>query len=399
MASLIPLTSIVSQSLGASTLSKKKLAGRLLKQASQKFGFNDPASVSPESPTLLVNLLNEYSGMKDFSGDANVLKSKEAVLGIVSGLRWVYRDSGHIDNWTIRVNEDGSKTAHGNPLIGNIHIKEFRNVHAKKLSAAGKVARSAPPLSAEHVIEHGKAFLIPKSRNVEDKVDIRDVMLHAFLLIAMNCGMRYDELSKVKMENFKCTKWGIEFGIGEKCKNSEGYRSYVVRRWPGDHFSKCILMDTFFALSFWALQRGDSPGLLFCNVLQNNAIHIAHHEPWARKQFVSFMQERFEKIGLGSANARAHTGHSPKRGGVQLLRFLGVKDANIMSWFGMTGNNAYLRYTEGYNDLSGTTCPDFSGTAYLAAHAKSRKELDDILDAEDVQCISDWLSAPVSLDD
>lgn len=139
------------------------------------------------------------------------------------------------------------------------------------------------------------------------------------------------------------------------------------------------------------MQRGDAPGFFFCNIVLNKAIRVVHHEAWPRISFVEFMQDRFEKIGQGRGFVKAHTGHSPKRGGVQLLRFLGVKDMHIMKWFGMTGQGAYLRYTEGYNDLEGITVPDFSSIDDLEAHARSRRELDQILDNEDSRRVADWL--------
>ncbi len=129
----------------------------------------------------------------------------------------------------------------------------------------------------------------------------------------MKCGMRYDELLKVKMENFKCAKYGIEFRIGERYKTSTKYR-YTVRKWPGETFSKCILLETSFALSSWVLQRGDASGFLFCNIVLNKAVRVVHHEAWPRKSFVGFMQDRFEKIGQGIGFVKAHTEHSPQAG-------------------------------------------------------------------------------------
>lgn len=221
------------------------------------------------------------------------------------------------------------------------------------------------------------------------KLDKRDIALHAYLLTAMNCGMRYDELAKVKTENFTATKYGVEFGIAEKCKNSTSYRSYVLRSWPGDHFSKSILMDPLFAFGAWLLVRGNFDGYLFCNIAGKQAPRLILHEPWSRKSFVDFMQTRFSEIGIGSGIVRAHTGHSPKRGGIQLLRALGCKDLFITNWFGMTGQDAYVRYTEGFNDASGMPVPDFASTAAMLAHARTTKSLNDILRSEDANEVQD----------
>ncbi len=98
-------------------------------------------------------------------------------------------------------------------LSGREHVnQEFRKTRSKVLPEAGTVARCTPALSAEQIIEHGKAFVIGKDDSTSP--EIRNLKLHAFFLTDTNCGMRYDEQSKVKMEKFKCTKYGIEFGIG-----------------------------------------------------------------------------------------------------------------------------------------------------------------------------------------
>jgi len=77
-------------------------------------------------------------------------------------------------------------------MDGNLMIKEFKKVHNKKLAEHGKVVRSGPPLSADHIIEHGKSFLLRSMNNPENaqSVDKRDFILHAMLLLQMNCGMR-----------------------------------------------------------------------------------------------------------------------------------------------------------------------------------------------------------------
>lgn len=124
-------------------------------------------------------------------------------------------------------------------------------MHMKKLSDAGKVVRTAPPLSAEHIIEHGRRFIVHILGGYMDK---RDIELHASLLTSMNCGMRYDELSKIRRENVTSTKYGIEFGIGQRCKNSTGYRAYVLRRWPGGTFFE-VHTDEF-ALRVYILACG-----------------------------------------------------------------------------------------------------------------------------------------------
>lgn len=65
-------------------------------------------------------------------------------------------------------------------------------MYITNIAEADKAPGSAPPLSTDHTVENAKHFLL------KDDVDIRDIMLHAMLLICMNTGMRYDEATKFK---------------------------------------------------------------------------------------------------------------------------------------------------------------------------------------------------------
>ena len=77
----------------------------------------------------------------------------------------------------------------------------------RKLSALGRVSNTAAPIRVKHVLEHEKKFLL------ERNVDFRDLLLHAIPLVGMNCGMRFDEVTKVRMDSVKCTKYGFSFSI------------------------------------------------------------------------------------------------------------------------------------------------------------------------------------------
>lgn len=57
----------------------------------------------------------------------------------------------------------------------------------------------------------------------------QDIMIHAFLLTATNFGMRYYEIVKFLMDHLKCTKYGIEFAIKERCKIFVSFSQYVLR--------------------------------------------------------------------------------------------------------------------------------------------------------------------------
>lgn len=384
--------SIIAGTLSQSTKRKIAQARVLLRQKAVSVTpeMGDPVVVTPRSEQLVINVLFEYSGMINPSASKEELKSESAVSGIISGLRWAYRAENHNNAWSIVKTHSGVLEAYGNPLLNNIHIREFRRCHLSRLSEMGKVARSAPPLTPYLIIEHARQYMI-RINDPNFALDIADVLLHALLLTSMNCGMRYDEISKIEMKNVSVHKQGVELGVDVKCKNSIKYRKYSLRRWPGEKLSTSALMDPMLALSAWLLVRGDAQGFLFCSIVGESPKSLKYCTPWSKKHFESFMARRFVSLGIGQSIARTYTGHSGKRGGVQLLRFLGCKDIFIMNWFGMTGSGAYLRYTEAFNDLTGTAVPDFASIESLFAHARARQALDTADKEDSSHVISDWL--------
>lgn len=113
------------------------------------------------------------------------------------------------------------------------------------------------------------------------------------MLTAMNCGMRYDEISKVKLCEVTCTINRISFCIREKTKNSCSFKEYRLRPWPGKHFHGVMVMDPLLAFSVWLEVRGDAGGYLFCDILGTGASQrLVPHQEWSRKRFIYFMRER-----------------------------------------------------------------------------------------------------------
>ena len=105
------------------------------------------------------------------------------------------------------------------------------------------------------------------------------------------------------------------------------------------------------------------------------------------------MRSRFEMIEIGRKITASLTDHSTKRGGVQLFRLLGCKDACIMLWFGLSGINAYLRYTEQVNRDQGSLVPDFSSIEAINSHTKARKERQVFTKFNSVNVIEEWFES------
>lgn len=159
---LIPISNIVSAALSNAAVKKVKQAKKLLLAEARIHRLPDPVQVTEQTSQLIINVLYKYSKLGTVTEGTckDQVNGRDAVAGIITGLRWVYREAGHVDSWQTRIGADGKQYAHGNPLENNNALKAFRNMHSQKLSEFGRVVRTAPPLRDEHIIEHGVRFLV-----------------------------------------------------------------------------------------------------------------------------------------------------------------------------------------------------------------------------------------------
>ena len=387
METLVPVQSIVSSGHSLTLSRKISQAERLLREKAATFGMQDPVIVTPKSNELIVNLLFHYSGLSSDDEEGESVKTRDTLNNMITALRWVYRNHNHVGSWSIRT-EGGKQIAFGNPLENNYVIADFRRTHAKKLASIGKVVRTALPIPAQLVIDHANKYFFVEN------LDVRDVHLHVYLLASMSLGLRYDEYAKFFMSELEHTRSCTQLDIGQICKNGGNtYRNYCLRRWPGEQFSNSIIMDPIFAFSMWLHVRGNVEGYVFCQVVgEGSNAKIVHHTPYSRKTLLNFLQSRSMTLGYGVRRAKRFTGHSAKRGGVQLMRFLGCTDLYIMNWFKMSGQKAYIRYTEGFNDLSGLNVPAFHSTEALQSHARAASKIEEIMEEVHLSDVEDWLN-------
>jgi hypothetical protein len=127
-------------------------------------------------------------------------------------------------------------------------------------------------------------------------------------------------------------------------------------------------MDPSTALGLWMAHRGSDDGFLFCNLLGER---LNYGRPWDSKKFRQYMRDRLILVGEGEGNARYFTGHSIKRGSAQLYRMMGVSDNLIMRRINMSGEYAYLRYTEAFNDTATIPISEFSNLEAVVAWAEN----------------------------
>lgn len=131
-------------------------------------------------------------------------------------------------------------------------------------------------------------------------------------------------------------------------------------------------MDPLLAILSWLCVRGSSPGPVFCDVTVtvNHYSKINCDKPWSAKGFKDFLRSRLNSIGVGPSDCERFSGHSIKRGSVQLYRSLGVRDEMIMEIIQMTGNHAYANYCAAYNDCAPEDIPRFTSITECILHAE-----------------------------
>lgn len=228
---------VLFSSSSASLKAKYKQAAKLISDGAREMARNDPVTVSADTSQFIVTLLYSYSRMNDAVSEEKI-KGEDALVRMISGMRWVYTKSGHTGPWTISIKDDGTRRASGNPLVENAEISQLKLAHRRRVAELRLMTRSAPPMTLDIVVDQAKSFWLS-----EGEFDRRDVSFHAIVLLALNCGLRYAEIEKVKMNQLSVTQHGIRFAINEKTKNSLSYNEYNVMAWPGEHLSGVLAAD------------------------------------------------------------------------------------------------------------------------------------------------------------
>lgn len=335
------------------------LARKLISSYTTETNQPDPNSVTINSSIFVLNLIAKHCKF----GTAESL-ARNTMDGIVQGLRFVYDEFGHTSNWTVLP----TGIANGNPLKNNPDLDALRRAHRVHLARFGAVTLRAQPITPGIIVDHAEKYWFALDR----VPDVCDVQLHAIMVVGLNLGMQFDEVRKINMENISVTSDGILITIYEIIKNETHGRIYNVREWDGNSsLRNSLLMDPNVALLSWMRMRGGTTGPLFCDYRRVNAGILFNHEvPLPAAKFKDFLRARLLSIGIGEANTKLYTGHSLKRGSVQLYRSLGLLDEYIMQLIGMTGPNAYANYCAAYNDCAPVELPRFSSVEEYIKHAK-----------------------------
>ena len=364
---------LIDVAISSATKQNIARAKRLLMAFTALTGDPDPVSVTEKSSVLVMNLLSSYCkmGKKDALGD-------DSMGALVQGLRHLYDEHGHDEVWTL---DKVSKKAFGNPLRGNPSIESLRRAHRVNLARYGSVKLRAKPVTISQVANHASRFW----HGSDGKVDPRDEAIHAIWLLGLNLGLRFDEVSKLRLENVTVDDNNITISLLVSIKNSTVQRDYVFREWPSPALRSSIFADPFVAFLSFLKVRGDVPGFLFCDMStsRNAGIILNPRKPWSNKCYTAFMRERLSEIGVGAGNLPMYSGHSLKRGCVQLYRSMHVRDEQIMDIIQMSGPNAYYNYTVSYNTCAPPDLPGFDSVDEYISHANQlEKERLVVMDHE-----------------
>ena len=328
-----------------STKKNVKKAEKILAIFARLQGAPDPKEVTENSSSLVCNLLHQYCRL----GTPEAL-TDESVGSIIQGLRILYQQHGHYDNWQV---DRHTKRASGNPLCGNSQIAELRRSHRVFLSGLGVTRTRASPFSVNQIVAHAESYWFGSKRSLLHGIDVRDVMIHAILTLAMNTGMRYDEVSKLLVENVALDGIDVHLFIPGCTKNATIPKFYRLQNWPGNSALRhSVLLDAQLALMTWIILRGTLSGPLFCGLKQTSAGMVLDRAvAFSVERFTNFIQGRLRSMGTGEGYAKTFTGHSLKRGSIQLYRSLSIRDSQIRETTKMRGVEAFLAYAaENNND-------------------------------------------------
>lgn len=184
----------------------------------------------------------------------------------------------------------------------------------------------------------------------------------------------------------------IKMAITESTKNSTKPREYELREWPAvKNLRKSVLVDPFVAFISWLCIRGNRSGFLFCDVSTKGMVDVL--KPWSTRAFTDFFRSRLRMCGCGADAVDMYSGHSIKRGCIQLYRSLDLRDEQIMDIIQMRGPNAYSNYCASNNDCAPTDLPRFTSVKMFMEHSETLRNEDQTCLDESSECIAAFVKS------
>lgn len=253
-------------------------------------------------------------------------------------------------------------------MDGTPDFEQFWRAYGVHLARYGNVKHRTRPITAEIVCDHAKHFWFGFA-----EFEVMDIIFYFICVLGLNRGLRFDEISKLRLENVSIGRQSAKITLQTAMSSSTVERVYEIAEWYGNTaLPFFVYMDPFMALFSWIVARGYDDGFLFPDVIFTSAgTSLKYEKPMSCHRFVCFMRSRLELIGIGCDDVGAYTGYSLKRGSVQLHRSLGYMDEFIMRKIGMVGPNAYANYCATYNDYSPGELPRFNSWKHMVHHAEA----------------------------
>lgn len=179
----------------------------------------DPVRITPNSSLLVLNLLAKYCKF----GSPQSLKD-DSMGALVQGLRIVYEQHGHHQNWMI---DDMTGEARGNPLNGNKDITFLRRAHRVHITRYGGMSLKERPITGEITCDHAELFR-HMGNKMKSTIDVRDIELHC-LVLGIRLGLRFNEIGKLDTDHVSVMSVKITLTLTVSIKNSTVQRYYTLQ--------------------------------------------------------------------------------------------------------------------------------------------------------------------------
>eukprot|EP00737_Agarophyton_chilense_P002027 gb/GEZJ01002293.1/.p1 GENE.gb/GEZJ01002293.1/~~gb/GEZJ01002293.1/.p1 ORF type:complete len:206 (+),score=22.41 gb/GEZJ01002293.1/:412-1029(+) len=190
------------------------------------------------------------------------------------------------------------------------------------------------------------------------------------MVIALNLGVWYDDFLKLTYQHCmtKSDKSTLTIPVAMKCSTKERFHEF--QEWNGSRELRYLIyVDPYIALLKWLCLRGSVNGSPFCDVKETaGGIFLLYNAIFSVSKFTDVLRIRMHAVGVGECDVKAHSGHSLKRGAVQLYRAQGFKNEMIMELVQPSDYHSYSNYCEAYNDCQSNR-PRFSSVDALLNHA------------------------------
>ncbi|KAK1870384.1 hypothetical protein I4F81_012846 [Pyropia yezoensis] len=293
----------------------------------------DPLVVTPEFDSHLANFYRCRLGQFQLR-EATAKAISAAMTDYFGGL-------GRDGPWQTGRDAAGNAFCSGHPNRSQA-VADVKRQHLKALAASGSITVPVDPLEIGHVAAYFETHL--DGSGAVDTIKLADYCL---AVMAMNLMLRFDEVSKIRehVRRSRDQLGSLTFvvDIREKTEGKVRGQRYRLESWPG--LGGDPRVDPVLSLGTYLLVRGEEPGFLFAAMRRERSGNLFMDVSKRMDADAFLCRFRTDLCEAGVDAAEWIGTHSFKRGGVQLLRQLGVDDCTIKArgrWVTMAAYWAYV---------------------------------------------------------